>query len=158
MTQYKTAEVRGALTKEVLDVVLRIVSRAKGASLITEDGKGGRRLIWSGYARATEDCASVWALDAPGGMILAALPASKRVEWVFRDQDGESAWLVGTADLKVVEKVDLRATKLPVTLVTKIEWAGVEIRSHAISICARIAQPESAQGDGGFSLFRDTKR
>jgi hypothetical protein len=158
MTQYKMAEVRGALTKEVLDVVRRIISRAEGASLITDEGNGGRRLVWSGFARATWDCSSVWALEAPGGMILASLPPSKKVEWVFRDQDGEEAWLVGTAELRVVEKVDLRASNVPVTLVTKVEWTGVEIGSHGISICVHVAKPETAGGTGGISLSSGSKR
>jgi hypothetical protein len=154
MTPYKMAEVRGTSTNEVLDVVRRIISRAEGGRLITEDGKGGRRLVWTGYARATWDCSRVLALEAPAGLIYGALTASKKVEWVFRDQDGEEAWLVGTAELKV----DSTASLLPLTLVTRVEWTGVEIRSHGISICVRVAPSLPSGSEGGSALSSSSKR
>jgi hypothetical protein len=158
MTPYKMAEVRGTSTNEVLDVVRRIISRAEGGRLITEDGKGGRRLVWTGYARANWDCSRVLALEAPAGLIYGALTASKKVEWVFRDQDGEEAWLVGTAELKVAAKVDSTASLLPLTLVTRVEWTGVEIRSHGISICVRVAPSLPSGSEGGSALSSSSKR
>ena len=158
MTPYKMAEVRGTSTNEVLDVVRRIISRAEGGRLITEDGKGGLRMVWTGYARATWDCSRVLALEAPAGLIFGSLPASKKVEWVFRDQDGEEAWLVGTADLKLAETVDPKASMFPLTLVTRVEWTGVEIRSHGISICVRVAPSLPSGSEGGSALSLDSKR
>ena len=119
MTPYKVAEVRGTSTNEVLDVVRRIISRAEGGRLITEDGKGGRRLVWTGYARATWDCSRVLALEAPAGLIYGALPASKRRSMARGDSGfevgGESGLhcITASSDSGDPSRVDRRRDPIP---------------------------------------------